>query len=193
MDQHPKNLKSRLKALRRETADHRWFIPQLPLRKILSEDTIRKALQEAETKPYQLDEMVKHILAGGMKIFAILVLTDQPALTSKFIEEGELHDQRLPFLSGTLHKQLSLPSAKDFYERQWELTAPTFYHGAINKLLNERSVLPFVKEKHIGKGAFGTVYEIELDHDHQQLEGPFQNKVRWYSMPRSSVHTNNAL
>jgi hypothetical protein len=178
MNQNPNNLKSRLKHLRRENADHRWFIPQLRLCEVLSEDATRKALQDVGTKSYQLNEMVKRILPDGMKIFAILVLTDQTALTSKFIEEGELYDQRLPFSVDILDKQLSLPFAKDFYEKQWELTAPNFYYGSINKLLNERSVLPFIKDKHIGKGAFGTVYEIELDHDHQQPEDPFQGKVQ---------------
>jgi len=177
MDQNINNLKSRLKDLRRENADHRWFIPQLALCEALSEDAIWKALHDTRTKSYQLDEMVKHILTNGMKIFAVLVLTDQAALTSKFIEQGEFLDQRLPFSLDILGKQLSLPSAKDFYERQWELTAPTFYRGTIHKSLDNRSILPFVRDERIGNGAFGTVYKIELDHDHQQLQGQFQHKV----------------
>jgi hypothetical protein len=177
MDQNINDLKSRLKDLRRENADHRWFIPQLSLYEALSEDAIQKALQDSGTKLYQLDEIVKHIITDGMKIFAILVLTDQVARTSKLIEEGEFHDQRLPFNLDILGKQLSLPSAKDFYERQWELTAPTFHRGTIHKSLDNRSILPFARDKRIGNGAFGTVYEIELDHDHQQLEGQFQYKV----------------
>jgi len=167
MDQTINDLKSRLKDLRRENADHRWFIPQLELCEALSENAIWKALQDAGTKSYQLDEMVEHILTNGMKIFAVLVLTDQAAHTSKFIQEGELFDQRLPFSVDILGKQLSLPSARDFYERQWELAVPTFYRGTIHKSLDNRSILPFTRDKRIGNGAFGTVYEIELDHGHQ--------------------------
>lgn len=182
MIQNLNALKLRLKNLRRENSDHRWFIPLLALREVLLEDIIRKALQDTGIKSYYLDEMANHILPDGVKIFAILVLTDQAALTSKFIEEGEFHDQRLPFSLNILGKQLSLPSAKDFYEKQWELTAPTFYRGTIHKSLNDRSILPFTKDKRIGNGAFGTVYEIKLDQSHQQLNGLFQDRVQGYSL-----------
>ncbi|KAF2474368.1 kinase-like protein [Lindgomyces ingoldianus] len=177
MDKKTNDLESRIKSLRRENADYRWFIPELLLREALSEDVVRKALLDVGAKPYHLDEIVKHVLTSGIKIFAVLVLTNQAAMTSKFIEEGEFQDHRLPFNLNTLDKQLSLPAAKDFYERQWEFTAPTFYRGTIHRLLNDRSVLPFTKDKRIGNGAFGTVYEIKLDQSHQKMEGAFQNRL----------------
>lgn len=177
MDQDLKSLELRIKGLRRENADHRQFIPQLPLREVFSKDAIWKALHDSGIKRYQLDEMVDRILKDGIKIFAILVLTHQAGLTPRFIEEAEFHDQRLPFSLEILEKQLSLPSAKDFYEKQWELIAPTFYRGTIHKSLNSRFILPFVLDQRIGSGAFGTVYEIELDHDHQQLDDLFQGRL----------------
>ena len=191
MNQNQSDLKIRLKDLRRENSDHRWYVPQLPLCKALSEDAIRKALQDVGTKPYQLDEIVKHVLSHGIKIFAILVLTDQAAHVSKFIEACELHDVRLPFSLNVLDKQLPLPFSKDFYEKQWELSAPIFRRGTINKSLNDRSILPFTKDRRIGTGAFGTVYEIELDHSHQELEGPFQDKVWGCFASRQCMRTTN--
>jgi hypothetical protein len=177
MGQNLDNLKCRLKDLRRENADNRWFIPQLRLYQVMSKDAVRKALQDAGIKSYHLDETAEDVFTYGIKIFAILVLTDQAKHTFKFIEKGDLHDQRLPFSLDILEKRLSLPFAKDFSERQWELTAPTFHRGTINKYLDDRFVLPFVEDERIGKGAFGTVYKIKLDHNHQQLNDRFANRV----------------
>ena len=177
MVQSLKALKLRIKDIRCENSDHRWFVPLLPLREILSQDVILKAVRDAGTKAYHLDEVVDRILSNGLKIFAILVLTDQAALAFKFIQEGELLDERLPFSLEILKMRLSLPHVKDFYEKQWELSVPTFDRGTIHKSLDDRVILPFIRDKRIGNGAFGTVYEIELNHNHQQLQGQFQHKV----------------
>jgi hypothetical protein len=177
MGQSLDHLKFCLKDFRRENADNRWFIPQLRLYQVMSKDTVRKALQDAGIKSYHLDEIAEDVFIHGIKIFAILILTDQAKHTFKFIEKGELHDQRLPFSLDILEKRLLLPFAKDFNERQWELTAPTFHRGTINKYLDNRSVLPFAEDERIGNGAFGTVYKIKLDHNHQQLKDHFANRV----------------
>ena len=177
MAHNSEDLKLRLKNLRRENADHRWFIPQLSLRDTLSKNALWEALKAADVDPNHLDEIAECIFASGINIFAVLLLTDQVGCVSKFIEMGELYDQKLPFSLGFLEQRPWIPSAKDFFERQWEVAVPVFSRGTINKCLDERSIIPFIRDKKIDKGGFGTVYEIELDHDHQQLDGIFPSRV----------------
>lgn len=161
----------------RRITDRRHYIPQLSLEKVMTRGAIRSALRDAGTELYQLEEITEEISRDGVRIFAILVLTDQAAFITRIIEAGELHDQRLPFSLDLLHEQLSLPFAIDFHNTQWELIAPTFSHGTIDKLFNDKSILPFTKDEYIGSGAFGVVYQIELDHSHQQLDDQFRNDV----------------
>lgn len=186
-----RNLKLRLESLRclrcttvdeyaadRPKANDQWFIPQLSLYQTLTNHAVRQALQGAGIESYRLDEITQTVLNCGIKIFAILVLINQVAQTLRFIEESEFHDQRLPFDLNSLYKRFSLASATiEFSERQWEVIAPTFHRGTINKIFNEKSILPFAKDFWIGQGAFGTVYQIELHSGHQQIEDHFPHKV----------------
>lgn len=177
MDQSSDDLKSCLKDLRRKNVHCHWFIPGRSLSTALSKEAIRKALLAVRVRPYSVDEIVEHVSKNGTKIFGILVLIDQAAIASHFIEEGNLQDHKLPFSKAILDKLLSPPAARDFDEKQWEVIAPTFDRSMINKSLQAEYILPFVKDKEINKGAFGIVYEIELDKDHQKLEKTFQRKV----------------
>jgi hypothetical protein len=176
MESNPSLLAFRLRELRRLNSEHKHFIPQLSLCKVMSRDVIRKVLQDTGTEPYNLDEMADYISINSIKIFAILVLIGQAAFASSFVE-AELSDRQLPLSSDTLRDQLSLRFFNDFHEMQWEFTAPIFHCSTINRTFNPMTILPIIKNMAIGQTAFTNMYEIKLDSCHQQLEGPFQHRV----------------
>jgi hypothetical protein len=92
MPQSLRNLKSSLKQLLVKNADRRWFIPGLRLREILTETVIRQTLLAAKTPSHMVDEVVKHVLEHGVRIYGVLVLIEQVATTVMFMEKGELID-----------------------------------------------------------------------------------------------------
>ncbi|RYP90030.1 hypothetical protein DL770_003875 [Monosporascus sp. CRB-9-2] len=72
---------------------------------------------------------------------------------------------------------LSEEMAKDFEEKQWEFIAPTFRRGTLHRRLGDSTILPFTQNKRIGKGAFGTVYEVVIDTDNQAPTDGFSEVV----------------
>jgi len=172
-------VKSAIKELRCKNAYRHWFVPELAFYSVITEDAIRGALAESLIHPSQREEVVQKVSQRGKKIFGILVLIDHAAQLSKFIEADQLEDAKLPFKVETLSHdiQLSKEEAKDFDEKQWELIAPTFHRGTLNRRLEEDAVLPFTQDRRIGRGAFGTVYEAVLDSRHQELNHKFPEKV----------------
>ncbi|OAL55032.1 kinase-like protein [Pyrenochaeta sp. DS3sAY3a] len=177
MDWAPSDLKKCLRKLRTRTAHQRRFIPALRLYELLSETAVHQALIAAKIKPHTVDEVLGHILKHGIRIFGVLVLTDQVAATLNFIEKGELQDQRLPFDTTTLGTLLPETAIDDFEESQWEVIALSFSRGTLHRSLRAEFILPFIKDEKIGGGAFGTVYEISIHPDHQDLEDVFRRKL----------------
>ena len=169
-------LKVRLKEIRRENADFRWFIPQRLLQQLMTRDTVQQALR-GSVKPYHLEEISERVVRNGIKVLAMLVLIDHTSHISCFIEKDQLHDLRIPFERKVLETILQEPCAADFAERQWEFTAPEYFRGTITRSLSERVVLPFAKDTRIDKGGFGTVFEIKIHEEHQDLEDCFRQKV----------------
>jgi hypothetical protein len=162
-------LKSILKGLRRQNAAQHWYIPSLSLEAVMTIDAIREALVDSAVPRYHQQETLDRVYKQGVKIFAILLLLGSPNQLSLFIEADQLDDAKLPLKAETLFKEIHLPQevADDFAEKQWELIVPTFRCGTLNRRLGANTVLPFTQDKRIGKGAFGTVYEVVIDEDHQ--------------------------
>lgn len=170
-------LRNKLQDLRCENAHRRWFVPQRPLRQLMTEDFIRATLQVSGTKAHRLDETTKIIFKTRVKIFSVLILIHQPSLIANFIEKDELQDRRLPFELQVLEKEIKNACGREFYQKQWEFTAPEFFHGTLTRVLNENVVLPFIKDEEIGYGSFGVVHEITLHPDNQLLEDKLRQRV----------------
>ena len=180
-------LKLRIRALYCESKSWRWFIPDLAFYSVMTEDGIRGALSNIQThrNTFQQEEIAQKVFQQGRKIFGILVLLDQATYVSQFIEADELEDTRLPFKQNILINDIGLPSldAIEFEKKQWDLLAPTFYRGTLNRRFRDRTILPFVHDEPIGKGNFGTVYETELAKTHQVLSESFPERVSSSSTP----------
>jgi hypothetical protein len=173
-------LKTLLKSLRQENIHHRRFVPELALRQALTSQIIGEALDDSEISQHNRAEVAARIIHSGRKIFSILALIDQAADVLKFIEADELEDVRLPFKIETLGREISIHEPQEFDERQWEFLAPTFIRGTLNRRFREQMILPFTIRTEEGKGAFGKVYRLQLQEDHQALDGSFPQEVGKY-------------
>ncbi|KAI0193439.1 kinase-like protein [Astrocystis sublimbata] len=142
-------LKSNIKRLRRQNAAGHYYIPSRSLAAVMSVDAVRVAFIDSAIPRYQQEETLNRVCKQGIKIFATLLLLGCPNHLSFFIEADQLDDAKLPFKS------------------EWELIVPTFRRGTLNRRFGAHAVLPFTQDKRIGKGAFGTVYEVAIDEDHQ--------------------------
>jgi hypothetical protein len=172
------NLKDRIKDLGYESpsASLRYYVPLNSLQRLMRRKIIQTALN-GHVNSYQREQIVDHILRDGIKIFSALVLIDEISSILCFIEEDLLQDARLPFELSTLSDKLSLPFARDFFERQWDFSSPQLFRGTLTRSLDKRILLPFVKDNWIDEGGFGKIFEIKLHPDHQDLEPCFQQKA----------------
>lgn len=171
-------IKAIIRELRTETADFRWFVPDYLLDQALSREIIGEAVKETQIPKQLHAEVTDKISHSGKKIFAILVATDQAASVLSFISCQALNDENLRY-DENLVDRLALPNAKDFREKQWEFVAPLLLPGLLNLQLNQRSILPFLKDGYLGHGAFGQVYELDLHPGHQWPGMGFGFKVYW--------------
>ncbi|KAN0110019.1 Protein kinase-like domain containing protein [Hyaloscypha variabilis] len=165
------NLRSQIKGIRLESTSFRFFVPELSFYALMQEDAIRSALADGLIDSFQQEELAQRIFQHGRKIFGILVLVKKAASVSKFVEANLLEDAKLPFKKGDLTQEvkLSLDEAEKFEKKQWELLAPVFYRGTLNRRFQERIILPFKQEERIGNGAYGNVYKTVLPERHQEL------------------------
>ncbi|RYO75494.1 hypothetical protein DL764_010377 [Monosporascus ibericus] len=172
-------LRSKIKGLRRRNAMRRPYIPILSLESVMTIDAIREALTNSDVPSYHLEETLDRVSRNGVKIFAILLVLNYQDELRKFIESDQLDDAKLPLSVEILTQDilLSEETAKDFEEKQWEFIAPTFCRGTLHRRLGDSAILPFTQNKRIGKGAFGTVYEVAIDTDHQALSDGFSEVI----------------
>ncbi len=168
-------LRADIQKLRRQVEEgSKSFVPHQKLFDLLSKDVIQSVLEERDIVPwYNLESIVDRIFSGARRIFAILVvLRGQENEILRFLEHESFQksplDHRLPFSDRELERIVP-EIAIEFYEKQWEFTAPVFTRSVDHRHLQASIVLPFLEDKKIGEGGFGEVFKITLDPTHQDL------------------------
>lgn len=164
-----------IEQLRPESAGQNLeFIPSKLLYSLLTTEVVSGAVDNCDSiPPYRRNETVERIIKGGRRLFAILVLLKgKEGLIVNFIEHDQFQrsslDLRLPLPINILEN--TVPEiASNFYDMQWQLLSPIFSKNTIHRSLHDRIRLPFVYEKEIGSGGFGTVYEVVIHSSHQKL------------------------
>jgi hypothetical protein len=126
------------------------------------------------------------------KIFAILLLIDEPGAIRKFIDEG-VCDADLPLkkyeTTGKHAKTFSFcrwgapgvslkcferwkgTSLAQFERYQWKLLAPWFSRGeeARHYIFQDEVILPFTYKKHAHNGAHGEVFQVRIHPEHHDF------------------------
>jgi hypothetical protein len=195
-----KDMKSSIKALRRQNYENKSYISPSALDELVTEGAILRILSESNVgKKGSHTDIAEEILKSGKKVFAILVLMEKPELIVNFIkDDGFRHaiDSNLPFveqlpkptmtdpeviersLDSRLARILGVAHLRQFEKKQWEFTAPVFGRGILSRALHEFTVLPFPWQGiRKGSGSFGVVYPIIIDPAHRSFDGHTNSKA----------------
>lgn len=172
-------LRDRLESIHVENYESKWYIPKTELDSLLNSETVREAVSKCGIEPYRWEEVIRAVLLGGRKVFATLVRMRKEAAILSFIEndqlQGQLLDAKLPFNESHLISILGKAHGEVFYRMQWAVSPPLFRGDLSHRNFNKATILPFIRNKKIGCGAFGTVFEVSLDPRHQ--ENPLSSQL----------------
>ncbi len=160
------HLKRRVNEIRAENWNGQWFVPKDQLCDIITQESIVKALGIVRPA-YLTEEMVDFIVKRATKVFAILLFTDHVDEIKRFIQNDQFgthcKDHQLPFTVSRLNEILDDEyRAKLFHEKQWEFTAPIISGRVMPRTLEKWTVLPYLSERHLATGGFGSVYKVKI-------------------------------
>lgn len=164
------------------SGQQQYFIPHQLLYKILTKSVILDTLKACpEVRRYHLEEIAAKIYRGGRRTFAVLVLLkNEEKCVIRFLEHDQFQrsslDSRLPFPMSVL-KDVVPSIATDFFEAQWELSAPVFSRNIIHRYLNDGAILPFLENTQIADSGFGTVFKVHLHSDHCVFHNDSETRV----------------
>ena len=177
-------LRKQILRLRYPTAEPRHsFVPIGALSSVLNTEVLRDCLKSSKAPLHRVDEIITLVRQGGCRTFAILIMIRMLHHLMRFVESDELQrvhlDSRLPYTLSNLESiLLCKDDADEFFEQQWEFTAPVFRRRAGHRSLHDQTVFPFLESKYQGSGARGTVYKVELHPQHGKGLDATSDKVR---------------
>lgn len=166
----------------RKNVNNETYAPQGALSGALSKEVVKHILLETSLERSQVEELTQSLLPGAMKVFTILLLIGRLECIVSFIEDDQMQpadlDQKLPL---PLQKLLTLlddeGAAAQFYGQQWTFTAPVFNRSSLPRILEKKTVMPFMESKSAGEGGFGEVYQVEIDPSHHSFANPGHHRV----------------
>ena len=174
-------LRNSILTLQRLNVYNENFVSSDDLRKVLTEDALRSALRDristddCRLEPYNIEDVLKAVIQGAHRIFAILVHIRRTSSILQFMRHDRYQasglDNRLPFRMEELRAIFPAQIVRnEFYERQWHYSSPVFCDSVVIRDLPVNTILPFVNEEPLGDGAFGDVYRIEIPPSHLCIE-----------------------
>jgi hypothetical protein len=179
-------LRTQIIGSREENVEGRLFFPYRAINELMKPDVILGVLREWNIPTPQLHEAAGSIARGALRTFAILVVIRSIRSILIFLKNDQFDyarlDQKLPLSRETLLALLPNDIADEFFEKQWEFAVPVFSKQILPRYLQTKTILPILEEKEVGKGGFGTVYEISLHPSHQNFGNTaVQNVGTWDS------------
>jgi hypothetical protein len=153
----------------------RVFIPEQTLYELMTRTFVSDVCSSCGVPLHQIEEIIEVIMYGARKVFAVLILISEELSILRFIENDQFSksrlDDKIPFSMDILNV-IDQAIAPVFLRQQWELSAPSFPGAISHRVLDKNIILPFIKEKQIGEGSFGVIYEVVLhpsSHSFQEL------------------------
>ncbi|KAI1324287.1 kinase-like domain-containing protein [Xylariaceae sp. FL0255] len=164
------DLRDRLEIALVENYDSKWYMPYARLDGMLEENTLREVIIACGIQPYKWEGVLNEVIRGGKRIFGILVMLGKEPEIVRFIEndymQGQPLDAKLPLSKSELTSILGEEAGELFYRKQWAMSVPRFRGDSSHRIFDKATILPFTRDRKIGSGAFGTVYEVKLDPEH---------------------------
>lgn len=170
------NLRDRLETIQVENYESKWYIPHARLEALLTETVLKDTIISCGIQPYKWQEVQHAVAFGGRRVFAVLIMIGKESEIVRFIEndhmQGQPLDARLPFSKTEVAAVLGEPIGELFYRKQWVVSVPQFRADMSHRIFGRGTILPFDKNRTIGSGAFGTVYEVKLNAEHHSALFP---------------------
>jgi len=163
------------------------FLPLSDLNDKITIDSIRTELSSTLRDDY----LPERILRQAKKVFAILVLIEEPEAIKDLVEKDKIMDEDLPLsrmadskrhkdyntlLSADGNKVFSSftswpkrESVKQFLKRQWEVQAPVLESIGQHLTIESQCPFPFTEIIRRNAGYSGFVYQSKLHPAHQQV------------------------
>lgn len=167
---------------RNEDQNH-YFYPHQAVCELIEPSVVHKTLEGKKIKPYEAEEAAHYVIErGGRRTFAILILLRMPHLFPRFIKDDKLQhadlDHKMPYGIEKLEQLLPPPASHEFWDKQWEFTAPFFSESLFARVLPDEFILSFLKkDKLLGTGALGQVFEILIEPSYLPAGPSWQGKV----------------
>lgn len=168
--------KDLLKVLKYKTPSGSSFASKDDVCAIMTKERVSAALNDGNYAQHckfdaaHIPDVLKVILCGAQRIFAILVQIQATRFIQCFIQDdpyqNDALDSRLPFTRGNLNRILNAKEfpfiSEEFFSKQWQFAAPIFFDTTFTRSLPPETILPFTKDEKLGEGSFGQVWSIEI-------------------------------
>ena len=167
----------------RNNSQNHYFYPHQAVRDLFTPKVVYEIFRDQKLEPHAIEPAVRYLLdIGGRRIFAILALIRGSHLFLDFIKDDKLQrgdpDYRLPFKKDQLEGLLPFPTSAEFWDKQWEFTAPFFSESVFARVLPDEFILPFLNEEYLGEGALGRVYSVQIEQSYLPYGPSWQGEVR---------------
>ncbi|MCJ1459965.1 hypothetical protein MMC28_010344 [Mycoblastus sanguinarius] len=146
-------LREQISELQCCNVEGKLFVPEGTLDQVLTTATVQSAVHQCGLYSYshlgyKKLEIVRAVIPGGRKVFAILVLMNKLDLIAKFAESDTLQganvDSKLPYERSALHSIFSGPGTDRFYHTQWMFAVPHFRRGMGHLHLSDETIMPII-------------------------------------------------
>ncbi|KAL8923159.1 MAG: hypothetical protein Q9172_003256 [Xanthocarpia lactea] len=170
-------------SLRLKNFEFRNFVPYRALYGLMDSAFVGSVVEACDMPVFRKEEVIRIVLNGARRLFAILLLLGQQSSILRFIEKDQFQfirlDDKLPLTLPVLKEiLLSDTTAEEFSDLQWEFTAPEFSYSALHRTLHPSTILPFIgNPKFLGEGGFGRVSEVSLPQHLEDLDGADALKI----------------
>jgi hypothetical protein len=144
-----------------ENCDHIPFVSLESLKKLVTPQAVDSHLKARGVRPSP--ETIQIIVSKALKLFAILVLTEQEHHTLYLLQNG-FNDDSFPIPEAEVPEFESSQQQKSFYGTQWRFSLSLKKEKHLE--LPGNVPLPFISERPTAFGAFGIVSKVKISPGH---------------------------
>lgn len=163
---------------------NKQFLVKTDIECMLSYQTIKDCIEEADIHAIRHEECCEAIYPGGRKVFTILVLMRRVSLIIKFLERDQMSeetalDSRLPFNREDLITVFEDEAvAIEFEEEQWQVAVPFLRQDVAYRSFHHNTILPFTAKEDLATGGFGEVKIVTIAAGQHAIGPNSGNEVR---------------